>query len=239
MYLVSHLFLAFLLPNFLKRFVIKWPWLFSIAKNAVRMVISLVNRIVSFFWGIANWLRGEPWHEELELITAIIKFKPTIAGQYEEKQKRITLNFFSEAKETGFNQDKMIARQTIEKHIDFLNSLGEKPNLIVRFFLRLLLRIPYEKNQVDGYVKTYSKKFLLTEQHLAGGCLYGAAIDRGLSSPQNTGKVFGSTNVHVADLSSVPLPRVSPQMTAYLVGFHVAHRLCGDKVKLWNRKERI
>ena len=239
LFLVSHLFLALLLPNWLKRFVIKWPWLFFVVKNVVRLLIQLVNFIIGVFWGIANLLRMEPWHDELELITAIIKFTPAVAGQYEEKHKRITLNFFAEVKETGFNQDKTVAQQMIKRHMDFLNDLGEQPHVLVRFLLRLLLRLPYQKEQVDDYVKTYSKKFLLTEQHLAGGCLYGAAIDQGLSHPQNTGKVFGAANVHVADLSSVPLPRVSPQMTAYLAGFHVAHRLCGDKIKPWNRKARI
>jgi hypothetical protein len=37
--------------------------------------------------------------------------------------------------------------------------------------------------------------------------------------------VFGTSNVHVADLSAVPLPRVSPQMTAYLIGYHVSTQL--------------
>ena len=230
LFLVSHLFLALLLPNWLKRFVIKWPWLFFVVKNVVRLLIQLVNFIIGVFWGIANWLKGEPWHDEPELITAIIKFNPAVPGQYEGNHQRITLNFFAELEETEFNQDKTVAQQMIKQHMDFLNDLGEQPHVLVRFLLRLLLRLPYQKDQVDGYVKTYSKKFLLTEQHLAGGCLYGSAIDQGLSQPQNTGKVFGAANVHVADLSSVPLPRVSPQMTAYLAGFHVADRLCGDKI---------
>ncbi len=91
-----------------------------------------------------------------------------------------------------------------------------------------LTQIPYEENQVDRYVDVYSKKFLLTEQHLAGGCLFGKAIDKGLDNAMDTGKLYGSANVYVADLSAVPLPRISPQMTAYFIGFHVAKMLCGD-----------
>ncbi len=205
----------------------------------MRTLINLVNIVISFFWGIVNLLTFRPWHDDLELVTAIIKFKPAVAGQYEVDHKRITLDFFAENKETGFNQDKTVAQEMIKRHMDFLNDLGEKPNVIVRFLLRLLLRLPYKKEHVDDYVETYSQKFLLTEQHLAGGCLYGQAIDQGLTSPEDTGKVFGASNVHVADLSSVPLPRVSPQMTAYLVGFHVAHQLCGGgEIPQWTKQDR-
>ncbi|NES45303.1 GMC oxidoreductase, partial [Moorena sp. SIO2C4] len=70
------------------------------------------------------------------------------------------------------------------------------------------------------------RRFLLSEQHLSGGCLFGKAIDKGLDNAIDTGKVYGSANVYVADLSAVPLPRISTQMTAYLIGFHVAKRIC-------------
>ncbi|NET58579.1 MAG: hypothetical protein F6K47_21220 [Symploca sp. SIO2E6] len=73
--------------------------------------------------------------------------------------------------------------------------------------------------------KILHKRFLLSEQHMAGGCLLGQALDLGEGDRSQTGKVKGSSNVHVADLSAVPLPRISPQMTAYLVGFHVAKQL--------------
>ena len=60
---------------------------------------------------------------------------------------------------------------------------------------------------------------------MAGGCLFGKVIDKGLEDTSQTGKVMGSTNIHVADLSAVPLPRVSTQMTAYLVGHYVGSQL--------------
>lgn len=75
------------------------------------------------------------------------------------------------------------------------------------------------------YVQHFSRRTLLSEQHLAGGCLFGKVVDTGEKDPSQTGKVFGSTNIHVADLSAVPLPRVSTQMTAYLVGHYVGHQL--------------
>jgi hypothetical protein len=57
---------------------------------------------------------------------------------------------------------------------------------------------------------------------MAGGCILGEALEDGSSGPGSVGKVKGTANVIVADLSAVPLPRVSPQMTAYLLGYHIA-----------------
>ena len=224
-FLVSHLFLALLLPNWLKRRVIKYPKLFSLTKNAVRILIQIVAFFINRVRIVWNYCTGKPQQHELELITAILKFKPRSAGYYVEDQSQITLDFFSQDPSTSFNQDKEVAKTVIKDHMDFLNALGDQPHWFVKGLLRCLTRIPYTKDQVDEYVETYSRKFLLTEQHLAGGCLYGAVLDKGQDNPQNTGKVVGTHNVHVADLSSVPLPRVSPQMTAYLLGFHVAEQL--------------
>lgn len=224
-FLVSHLFLALLLPNWLKRQVIKYPKLFSVTKNAVRILIQIVAFLINRVRILWNFCTGKPTKQELEIITAILKFKPHAAGYYVEDQSQITLDFFSQDPNTSFNQDKEVAKTVIKDHMDFLNALGYQPHWFVKGLLRCLTRIPYTKDQVDEYVETYSRKFLLTEQHLAGGCLYGSVLNKGQDNPQNTGKVVGTHNVHVADLSSVPLPRVSPQMTAYLLGFHVAEQL--------------
>lgn len=70
-------------------------------------------------------------------------------------------------------------------------------------------------------MENFSKRTLLSEQHLSGGCIFGDVIDKGLEDAQMTGKVFGSANIYLADLSAVPLHRVSTQMTAYLIGHHV------------------
>lgn len=70
-----------------------------------------------------------------------------------------------------------------------------------------------------------ARNALVSQQHLAGGCILGDVVDMGLEDNSKTGLVFGSTNLHVADLSIVPLPRVSTQMTAYLMGHHVAKQL--------------
>ena len=106
-----------------------------------------------------------------------------------------------------------------------MNSLGQQPPRLFKCFLRLLTQIPYQEDQVDRYVAEYSKRHLLSEQHVSGGCLFGKAIDQGLDDAKDTGLVHGASNVYVADLSSVSLPRISPQMTAYLIGFHVAKNI--------------
>lgn len=228
LFLLSHLFLALLLPNWLKKIVIRTPWLFIITKNTVRVLIQIINFIIKLFWGLSNLLQGQPWPKEVELITAIVKFKPASEGYYSSDGARIILDFFAEDGHTGFNQDKEVSKTTLAKHMNLMNRLGQQPHWLVKCFIRLLTQLPYEEKQVAHYVDVYSKKFLLTEQHLAGGCLFGKAIDKGLDNAMDTGKLYGSANVYVADLSAVPLPRISPQMTAYLIGFHVAKRLCHD-----------
>lgn len=231
-FLISHMFLALLLPNCLKRYVIRFPLWFAITKNLVRFFIQAVNFIIDLIWGIIDRITGKPLHPEVRLVTAILKFQPAIAGHYVKDSTRITLDFFAEIEtEEGkkqFDQDKEVAKTVLKEQIELLNQLGHQPHWLVRCLIRLLTRIPYKAEQVDHYVEVYSKNFLLTEQHMAGGCLSGPALDRGETRAEDTGKVKGTTNVHVADLSSVPLPRVSPQMTAYLIGFHVARQLCNE-----------
>ena len=226
-YFISHVYLAFLLPNWLKRIVIRVPWLFYIIKNGVRILIGAINFLINILWGISRLFQGKSWErEQYNLVTAIAKFNPAIEGYYAQDKKRIELNFFTPDQKTNFNQDIEVAQSFIVNQLKFLNHLGQQPHWLVKLIIRLLTKIPYEEKQVAPYINTYRRRFLLSEQHLSGGCLFGKVIDNGLENPQSTGKVFGSTNVYVADLSAAPLPRISPQMTAYLIGFHVAKMIC-------------
>ncbi|NEQ08848.1 MAG: choline dehydrogenase [Moorea sp. SIO1G6] len=225
-FMIAHLYLAFLFPNWLKKFVIRLPWLFNIIKNVIRVFLQAVNFIINLLWGLYNLLQGKPWHDEAHLITAAIKFNAAKEGCYSRDDSRIELDFFGEEEQSHFNQDKVVANSEIAKHMALLNGLGEQPHWLVKWFLRLVTKMPYEENQIEEYVDVYSRRFLLSEQHLSGGCLFGKAIDKGLDNAIDTGKVYGSANVYVADLSAVPLPRISTQMTAYLIGFHVAKRIC-------------
>jgi hypothetical protein len=71
LYLTSHLFLVFLLPNYIKCCVWKRPWLFEVVKTVVRWVVSLLNGII--------WL--VTFGNDLDfLITAIIKYNPSQTG---------------------------------------------------------------------------------------------------------------------------------------------------------------
>ncbi|MDJ0570088.1 MAG: GMC oxidoreductase [Pleurocapsa sp. MO_192.B19] len=226
-FIVSHLYLAFL-PNCFKKIIVRIPWVFWIATNVIRWSIQGVNFMLALWLRLSNFLRRENRHK-LDLVTALVKFNPAKEGCYSSNDSQIALCFFSEDENTSVNRDKEVAKRVIKEQMKLLNNLGKKPPLLIRFLIRCLTKIPYREEQVDKYVDVYSKKFLLSEQHLSGGCLFGKAIDTGLKDSQDTGKLYGATNVYVADLSSVPLPRISPQMTAYLIGFHVAKMLCSDR----------
>jgi len=229
LFMVSHLYLTFLFPNWIKKVMLRTPWLFSLTKNTVRILIQIINFFINLGVWIVDLLKGNPWgREDFELITAIVKYNPATEGEY--KNNSITLDFFATDGDTqDFNQDKEVAKKVIAEQLPLMEMLGAKPPWIVQCIYRFFTSIPFNERQVDRYVETYSKESLLSEQHMAGGCLFGRAIDKGLTNPLHTGKVKGSTNVHVADLSASPLPRISPQMTAYLIGFHVAKQLYPEK----------
>lgn len=227
-YFISHLYLTFLLPNWLKKSMLRTPWLFWFTKSLVRLFLLSANFIIEIGVGFHNLRHGKPWNQAANLITAIVKFNPVTEGSYSSDSSQITLGFFAEREHSHCNPDKEVAKSVITEQLALLNSLGEKPNWLFKSFFRLFTKIPYEEKEVEHYVDVYSKRFLLSEQHLSGGCLFGKAIDTGLNNETDTGRVFGSANVYVADLASVPLPRISPQMTAYLIGFHVARMLCSD-----------
>ena len=212
LYMTSHLFLAFLLPNWLKNIAWTRPWLFDLIKVSVRNAVYVLNFLIDLF--------------HFEFITAIIKFNPSIAGKYEDtSDNQITLGFFES------EHDKKVAKKAIKENaLPLLDGLGDKPAWIVRFLYRFFTKAPYSTLQIDAYLNNYMRNSLLSEQHLAGGCLLGSAVELGEDEPLKTGKVKGSQNVYVADLSASPLPRCSPQMTAYLLGYHVANELFPSKL---------
>ena len=209
LYLTSHLFLAFL-PNFIKSNMLRYPSLFSVVKNLVRITVSIINLFITRFLG------------EIDFITAIIKFNPAREGKYDDDpEKGIVLGWFDD------DQDKMVAKETLKQHLGVVSQLGHAPPGWLQWIYSSVTKIPFHPSQVDAYVGHYSENSLLSEQHMAGGCIFGDALDTGEADRTKTGLVHGSSNIHVADLSATHLPRVSPQMTAYLIGFHVASRLYG------------
>jgi hypothetical protein len=151
----------------------------------------------------------------------MVKYNPEKEGQYEDSEDgRITLRWFE-----GDGDDAVARALIAEEGLPFLEKLGQKPSWLVQRLCRLATKVPFDPRQIAKFVESYSAKSLLSQQHLSGGCLFGRAVDAGESDGSRTGQVKGSSNMHVADLSAVPLPRVSPQMTAYLVGMHVAKQL--------------
>ncbi len=235
LYLVSHLFLAFWIPNGIKRWMIQSPGLFNCLKGVSRFLVSILNHLDDFLWSIVH--PDQIGKHEWNLISAIVKFNIAREGYYipaadrqrfaqpDQSSYEIILRCFEE-KAQGKDLDFTVAETAISEQLSLMESLGDKPHPIFQFLIRLLTRMPYQKDQVEPYIRHYSRNDLLTEQHLSRGCIFGKAIDLGLESPEDTGKVLGSQNIYVADLSAAPLPRVSPQMTAYLIGHHVATQLC-------------
>ena len=233
-YLLSHVFLAFWIPNWLKYWMIRSPKLFRWLKRVSRGLVRGLNYLDDILWSIFHPLKMG--RHQWNLISAIAKFniaregyyKPSSDGEIFTNQKQkpyeIILRCFEE-RSLKDDPDFKVAKAAITKQIPLMDSLGTKPHPVFQFLIRLLTQMPYNTAQVDNYINHYSRYDLLTEQHLSGGCVFGKAIDLGLESSQNTGKVLGSQNIYVADLSASPLPRVSPQMTAYLIGYHVATQL--------------
>jgi hypothetical protein len=128
-YFISHLYLAFLLPNWLKSVAAQFPWVFLIIKNTIRLLIQGVNWLVTVWTGLQNLARFQPWafESDWQLITAIIKFNPALEGCYDDDSSGITLEFFSKQGDTDFNQDQELVQQKITEQLMFLNSLGSKP----------------------------------------------------------------------------------------------------------------
>lgn len=237
LYLISHLFLAFWVPNGIKRWMIQSPTVFRFLKRISRLLVSILNAIDDLLWSVVH--PDQIGKHEWNLISAIVKFNiaregyytpstsPLLSTQTHHSSYDIILRCFEESNPEK-DRDFQVAEQAIKNQLGLMGALGTPPHRIFQFLIRLLTRMPYNENQVKKYIRHYSRNDLLTEQHLSGGCIFGKAIDMGLESPQETGKVLGSQNIYVADLSAAPLPRVSPQMTAYLIGHHVATQLCQE-----------
>lgn len=234
LYLISHLFLAFWVPNGLKSLMIRQPNVFQWLKRFSRGLVQILNLLDDVLYSVLH--PNQMGKHEWNLISAIVKFNISRQGYYKPIAEKQTSN----AKRSNFyeiilrcfesdsehrNLDIEIASKAISDQIQLMNALGEKPHPFFQFVIRLLTRMPYKIEQVEAYINHYRRYDLLTEQHLSGGCIFGKAIDLGEKSPQDTGKVNGSQNIYVADLSASPLPRVSPQMTAYLIGHHVATQI--------------
>jgi hypothetical protein len=231
-FLVSSLYLCFLPFNMFKRFMGRYPIVYTLLSNTIRVLLETILYIFDVLLLIVDIILLKGWKSigdkiaDIKITASLVKFNANREGYYEKKDNKIILRFFDD------EQDTINAEKAINDNLDLLESNGVKPPFLFRFLIQLITKIPYRKGrQVKKFVKHFASKTLLSEQHLAGGCIFGDVIDKGLTDSASTGKVFGSENIHVADLSAVPLPRVSTQMTAYLMGHHVAKQLYNTKKK--------
>ena len=212
---MSNFYLAFLPFNFIKRLMAKYPIIYEVLSRSLRIIVTFFVILIQVLG------RALPcFPTSIVVTTSLVKFNASKEGYYERDSDRIILRFFED------ERDYDIAEEFINNNLDFLESNGKKLPFLVRFLLQIVTRMPYQKgHQVKRFVRHVARNALVSQQHLAGGCLLGDAVDMGIEDNSKTGLVFGSTNLHVADLSIVPLPRVSTQMTAYLMGHHVAKQL--------------
>lgn len=218
-YLISSLYLCYVPLNGFKRLMGRFPIIFTYLSNTIRYILTAIIAIIQVLGRLIPFLP-----REIKITTALVKFNASKEGYYERSGSRIVLRFFDD------ERDYAIAEEAINKNLEFLESNGRKPLFIIRWLFQLLTKIPYKQGrQVRKYVRNFARKTLLSEQHLAGGCVFGDVVDKGLEDSAKTGQVFGTSNLYVADLSIVPLPRVSTQMTAYLMGHHVAKQLYAKK----------
>merc|ERR1712038_137274 len=219
-FMATSLYLAYIPWNWLKRILGEKPELFTALSNFLRGFLGFLIHLANIFYGLKDLITFQRWGStKIKLTTSLVKFRPFADGYYEEDDDKIILGFFED------ERDIAVAEEAIKANLCFLESLGNKPPKLLQAIFRFITKIPYERDQVKAYVENFSEKTLLSEQHLAGGCLFGKVIDLGQNDPSETGKVFDTTNVHVADLSTVPIPRVSTQMTAYLIGHFVGNQL--------------
>jgi hypothetical protein len=220
-FLASSLYLCYIPLNSLKRLMGRYPILFTFLSNSLRVIFIVFVYIYKLLQGAINVIVGKPFSQsDIVITTSLVKFNCVSEGEYEVgEDELITLKFFED------EDDAKIAEKAIKDNLDLLGKIGEKPFFLFRILFQLLTGVPYKETEVKKYVRRFRKRSLLSEQHLAGGCIFGDVIDKGIEKPSHTGKVIGSENIHVADLSTVPLPRCSTQMTAYLVGHHVGKQL--------------
>jgi len=203
----------------------RFPIFFTYLSNTLRMILTAIISLIQLLGRLIPFLP-----REIKITTALVKFNASKEGYYERSGSKIVLPFFDD------ERDYAIAEEAINKNLEFLESYGTKPPFIIRKLFQFLTKIPYRQGrQVRRYVRNFARKTLLSEQHLAGGCVFGDVVDKGLEDSSKTGQVFGTSNLYVADLSIVPLPRVSTQMTAYLMGHHVAKQLYSCKKFCWKK----
>jgi hypothetical protein len=216
-------------PDWFKELCIACPWVFETFQGVVRVlvvsvqVLSQAYDFLSDLWDrLPRWLLPERFrtilHDYLafRLVTAIVKYVPRREGEYVfgdvdniGGRASLRLPLFED------EQDVQVAQESVADCMQLLDRVG-RMSPWTRAVHAIGINFPYDPAGVKAYVDACRKRFLLTEQHLAGGCQ--DAVDA-------SGKYDKAANIYVADLSSISLPRISPQMTAYLMGFHVATQM--------------
>lgn len=114
--------------------------------------------------------------------------------------------------------DKFKIKNLYNDYLNDMNTLFKKPPQWFCVIWELLLKSTYTKERALQYITHNLDHQLLTQCHLSGGCLFDKCINQ-------KGKFKGMNNLYICDSSTIPTPDCSPQMSVYLVGYHVAEQL--------------
>ncbi len=101
-FLVSSLYLAYIPFNSVKRLLARFPFLFTILSNTIRILLIVVVFITNVLVGIKDVITFKGWGAtQIKVTTSLLKFNPEVDGQYEyDKAEKITLGFFEDEKDT-------------------------------------------------------------------------------------------------------------------------------------------
>jgi hypothetical protein len=96
-YLVSSLYLAYLPFNRLKRLLSRFPYLFTILSNTIRVLLSVLVFVVEILIGFKDFITFQGWGAtQIKITTSLAKFSTYTNGQYEEDDDKIVLGFFED-----------------------------------------------------------------------------------------------------------------------------------------------
>lgn len=100
-FLASSLYLAYIPLNVLKRLLAKYPFLFTILSNTIRVLFIALVFVANVLVGIKDVVTFQGWGAtEIKITTSLVKFNTFTDGQYEDKNEEITLGFFEDGKDS-------------------------------------------------------------------------------------------------------------------------------------------
>ncbi len=99
-FLVSSLYLAYLPFNILKRLLSKYPYLFTLLSNTIRVGLEALLFVLNILVGVKDVITFQGWGAtQIKITTALVKFNTFTDGQYEDEDEKVTLGFFEDERD--------------------------------------------------------------------------------------------------------------------------------------------